>query len=377
MKQLLLTFVYIALIATGIHGAIDQSNTALPTLTDQTEILQSFTAGVDDDLVGIWIYIRSRYNGIDDYTVTLYSYANNCIDAALTQATFNESEVSETAGWFYIQFDSPVPIQSGIMYAFLIDSDGTSGISGGWIDFGIFTENYDIYSGGEALSYNGTSCTPLNNGNDDFSFQTVVGENDTAPEPIYTPSLLEISVQNRFDRLVYEIPFTVHEINSGRTFSTSSSREPFVILTRPGEQWTGNVDEGAFGNTGYNGSLAFSATINSSAPRSEVIRISNSSPRKLTDVNISTRFDSRGKFPCAYLSGAYVYPIQAETKYEIQYSKNLKTWPTADTFYGDKDRISTYPQWHGVYEKYSLYTYTWGAEKSIFFRVVATSPSPE
>ena len=140
MKRLLITFTLIVFSACA-YGTIDQSNTASPALTDRTKILQSFTAGVDDNIIGIWIYMRSRYNGIDDYTVTLYSYADNCIDIALTEGTFNESEAPENAGWFFIEFDSPAPIEAGIKYAFLIDTDGTLGSSGGWIDFGIFSEN--------------------------------------------------------------------------------------------------------------------------------------------------------------------------------------------------------------------------------------------
>jgi hypothetical protein len=363
MKRLLITFTLIAF-TTCAYGAIDQSNTASPTLTDRTKILQSFTAGVDDNLIGIWIYMRSRYNGIDDYTVTLYSYADNCIDVALTEGTFNESDVPDTVGWFYIEFDTPNLIEAGTKYAFLIDTDGTFGNSGGWVDFGIFTENYNIYDGGEALSYNGTFCSPLNDGKDDFSFQTVVGGNDAGPESIYTPSLLSITIQNRFNKRITGIPFTANEINSGRSISGNSS-DDFVILTVPGEHWTANVEQIDLSEIGYSDVTPFSTSIATSEIQDAVIRISNSSERILSEVTLDTdQYGSR-----VYLRGAYVYPIQAETKYELQYSRNLKNWYAAETYFSSKDRTITYPQWISAYEYYSMNFYD-----EIFFRVRASSP---
>lgn len=364
MKQFFTKFLLVTLATTSTNGAIDQSNTASPTLTDQTKILQSFTAGVDDDIVGIWIYMRSRHNGVDDYTLTLYSYAENCIDAALTQGTFNESEVPDTASWFYIELDSPTPLRAGTQYAFLIDSDGTFGSSGGWIDFGIFSENYDIYSGGEAMSYDGTSCSPLNDGKDDFSFQIVVGENSTGPESIYTPSLLSITIQNRFDKRITGIPFTANEINSGHSVSGNSS-DDFVLLTKPGEHWTANVELSDLTEIGYTDLSPFSIPITTSEIRDAIIRISNSSERVLSEATLDT--DQHNSY--VYLRGAHVYPIQAETKYELLFSRNLVNWYSAETYFADKDRTSTHPQWIGAHENYSMNFYS-----RVFFKVRASPP---
>jgi hypothetical protein len=368
MKRLPIIFTLIAFSACA-YGTIDQSNTASPTLTDRTKILQSFTAGVDDDIIGIWIYMRSRYNGIDDYTVTLYSYADNCINVALTEGTFNESNVPDTAGWFYIEFDAPHLIEAGIQYAFLIDTDGTFGSSGGWIDFGIFSENYDIYDGGEALSYNGTSCSPLNDGKKDFSFQTVVGNNDTGPESTYTPSLLSIAVQNRFNKRITGIPFTANEINSGRSISGNSS-DDFVILTASGEYWTAYVKQSDLSEIGYSDVTSFSSLITTSEIRDAIIRISNSNERILTEVTLDTdQYGSR-----AYLRGAFIHPIQAETKYELLYSRDLQNWYAAETYYASKDRTSTNPQWVGAYEYYTLNNLHDGIYSKVFFMVKASAP---
>ncbi len=313
--------------------------------------------------------MRSRYNGIDDYTITLYSYADNCIDIALTEGTFNESEVPENAGWFFIEFDSSVPIESGIKYAFLIDSDGTFGSSGGWIDFGIFSENFDIYDGGEALSYNGTSCSPLNDGKDDFSFQTVVGSNDTGPESTNTPSLLNITVLNRFNKRITGISFTANEINSGRSIGGNSS-DDFVILTQLGEHWTADVERSDLTEIGYTDVIPLSAPITTSEIRDAVIRISSSHERTLSEVSLDTdQYGSR-----VYLRGAYIYPIQAETKYELLYSRDLQNWYASETYYASKDRTSTYPQWVGAYEDYIFNNSYDGIFSKVFFMVKASAP---
>jgi hypothetical protein len=162
---------------------IDQSQTNSTFTSDLSSYGnsgQTFTPGMDGQLIGIRLKIEGRgYTGGpygSDFRVDLHQVsASNVVNPqVLVSGTRQKTGILRLQPqWFEIMFDSPYQQTKGQKLAFTI-FELSGGGSNGWNQYGMSSGN--VYTGGQWFGSYTTS--PLTASNTDFAFETIL-----IPEP--------------------------------------------------------------------------------------------------------------------------------------------------------------------------------------------------
>lgn len=335
MKQYWLIVPILLVLVTPLFAEIDQVSNSAPSAMDATNITQTFTAGKDGLLIGVWLYGRSRsaQDSSDVWYVQLYKTEDECLDIHLASGTFIEGDIPTTEDWFYIPFDKPYPQSEGEQLALFIYSDGEFG-SGGWIDFGASTQGFDSYTRGQVGCPNDITTTT------DYLFQTVIDDNRDDPYAITNPTLVRVTSKNGFGRRlsanIIARNLTTNEIIE---FSNVVS---VTLEAEPGDTWEFTVDidddivilydSGAtysytLREYGYTNSNPISVTAISEQVVEADLLVENLTAREVPHAEVSFR----NTYDNNYRIDSKIYDVQVETLYTLQYSYNLSDWYAAAT----------------------------------------------
>lgn len=210
MNQQRASFLFISLLCvlSGLlYGSlIDQSQTAYDVTSDLHSdggSGQTFTAGMDGDLIGIRLLLEGAgysapYPYGSDFQVNLVS-AQNVVSQTIVATGYQSKTGIEknTVKWFEILFDQPYQQTEGQKLAFTIN-ELSGGGGNGWNNYAFMSGN--PYSADQQFySFSGS---PLSTSNYDMAFETIV---ITEPAAIGLLSIGALFMKRRHNRPTKEL----------------------------------------------------------------------------------------------------------------------------------------------------------------------------
>lgn len=332
-----LTIILLVAVSFRAHAEIDQRSSAdSDSEHDVYALSQSFTAGQDGELIGIWLYGRSieTIDSTVTWTVDVYDYSESIIGNKRSTGSILENQVPTISNWFYIELETPIIQLSNEKFIFIVSSDDPEGEVSGYMQFGIFNKGFDSYDGGRAQ--------PLseNNSPDDWLFQTVINSY-SAPHPFYDPAFITVSGKNRLERSI-RIPIVATNLDTGETISMTGERS-YTFSGETNQHWQidAPLDVSRYStfthtlaDSGYTKTFPITAMVPQSGELKVTLYVTNTTPRTIPSHTLKAHKSGED----LKLWGSTVYGYQAETIYRIEYSYDLKKWYTLAEEYTETGR---------------------------------------
>jgi hypothetical protein len=352
-------------------GRIDQFNNTFSDWHDMPSVGQSFKANLTGELIGVWIYARPQYATSDVWQLSIHNFDGERLKEKVTEGQFQENQLPSGGGWFYIELSSPYLQTQGQELAFtIIPVDGSFGIEGGWIDFGAYGDAYDYYPSGLAGYIELEQIVVPNNWlKRDYTFQTVV-DSPSLPIALTEPSIIEVSVVNRFGRSVKRIEVDASNEATGEIVSWTSASGPQALPYREGGSWSLVATEESLRNMGYTeADELFVSGRNDGTTEVELV-IANTEERAIPE--FVWFLDS---FTNQYYPGILFHKFKTvsirnpepETLYIVEICKPQGQWYNRGSSYLDEPRPSNWPS-------LSIYINLLTSEPSSWLRIRAVSP---
>lgn len=362
----LLLFLPVLLVA-----QIDQRMLQRSDFQDASDFTQTFVAGTDANLVGVYLLVRGRFTSPESkgyYTVAIHqSTETDCYTDKLSEGFIFLSDLPlDEEQWYYVELSAPIQQAAGDRLAIVVtDRENVGGSTLGWVDFGVNTSGIDAYMDGQAF-VGGSRCQPYNYRDEvDWVFQTVISK-IYPPLPLDNQGYIEFVVRNRFGKSL-----STSILAEDLTHSTSKRFEKVsqgAVASNAGSNWRFEVDLDAdrgygysLSDIGYTSSKPVYAIMPKTGSVAVTIVVTNDSPRSVPGVKLTPRRIYSYLYP-----DVDIFDVEAETRYTLEvYRPQTGTWASVDVL----------DTWQGGYtETFDSDHYRIDTGASHIFRVKAEAP---